>query len=265
ALLLLLEGTAPVRFVDLIFGLTDGWWRFTDHDLRPSHPLIPASRWQRLLLDHGFKDAVTLSSSDGIFARQAIVIARAPETRPQPQPAGHWLILADRHGTGAQLSRLLHSNGESCTLVFPGQVYQQIAHHEFTIDPDSPPDFERLIADLANIKLHGVVHLWSLDAADTQTLNEADLQQASRRGCGSALYLVQSLLKAGFAEPPSLWLVTRGVQPVVAGATSFAVAQSTLWGLGKVIAREHPEFRCVLVDLDSSGDRNELQALVEEL
>ena len=96
-------------------------------------------------------------------------------------------------------------------------------------------------------------------------MTEADLLLASRRGCGSALYLVQSLVRAGFAQPPSLWLVTRGVQPVAAGATSLAVAQSTVWGLGKVIAREHPEFRCALVDLDSSRDPDELQALVDEL
>ena len=263
ALLLLLEGTAPVRFVDLIFGLTDGWWRFTDLNLRPSHPLIPASRWQRLLLDHGFKHPVTLSSSDGIFSKQAIVIAQAPETRPE-KSSGHWLILADGQGTGTRLSKLLQSKGESCTLVFPGQVYDRTADHEFRIDPDSPADFERLIAALANLKLHGVVHLWSLDAPDTEVLTEGDLEKASRRGCGTALYLVQALVKAGFAQPPSLWLVTRGVQPVVAGSTSLAVAQSTLWGLGKVIAREHPEFRCVLVDLDSSGDKSEMVALLEE-
>ena len=262
ALLLLLEGTAPVRFVDLIFGLTDGWWRFTDLNLRPSHPLIPASRWQRLLLDHGFKQPVTLSSSDGIFSKQAIVIAQAPET--SEKSSGHWLILADGQGTGTRLSKLLQSKGESCTLVFPGQVYDRTADHEFRIDPNSPADFERLIAALANLKLHGVVHLWSLDAPDTEVLTEGDLEKASRRGCGTALYLVQALVKAGFAQPPSLWLVTRGVQPVVAGSTSLAVAQSTLWGLGKVIAREHPEFHSVLIDLDSSGDKGEMAALVEE-
>src|SRR5205085_5444328 len=28
--LLLLEGTRPQRWIDLTFGLTDGWWRFAD-------------------------------------------------------------------------------------------------------------------------------------------------------------------------------------------------------------------------------------------
>ena len=44
-LLLLLEGTSPQRWVDLIFGLTEGWWLFSDLELRPSHPLVSRRRW----------------------------------------------------------------------------------------------------------------------------------------------------------------------------------------------------------------------------
>jgi SAM-dependent methyltransferase len=42
--LLLLEsigqGEAPSGWIDLVFGLTPGWWRFADHDLRPDYPLL---------------------------------------------------------------------------------------------------------------------------------------------------------------------------------------------------------------------------------
>src|SRR5690606_27383910 len=43
--LLLLEGTRPEPWVDLTFGLTEGWWRFRDHPLRPDHPLIGGDDW----------------------------------------------------------------------------------------------------------------------------------------------------------------------------------------------------------------------------
>src|SRR5262249_40969607 len=33
-ILLLLEGTAPSRWIDLIFGCTEGWWRFEDTEIR---------------------------------------------------------------------------------------------------------------------------------------------------------------------------------------------------------------------------------------
>jgi len=38
--LFLLEGTRPLRFGDLIVGLTDGWWKFEDTGVRPSHALV---------------------------------------------------------------------------------------------------------------------------------------------------------------------------------------------------------------------------------
>src|SRR5262249_20320782 len=45
ALLVLLEGTEPVRSVDLTFGLSEGWWRFTGDPVRPGHPLLPDGHW----------------------------------------------------------------------------------------------------------------------------------------------------------------------------------------------------------------------------
>ena len=48
-LLFVLEGVAPERWVDLTFGLTDGWWRFTDTELRPRYPLVTRTVWLELL------------------------------------------------------------------------------------------------------------------------------------------------------------------------------------------------------------------------
>ena len=54
--LVLLEGTLPLRWVDLTFGMTEGWWRFTDRDLRPAHPLLTPAQWLTLLKQNGFDD-----------------------------------------------------------------------------------------------------------------------------------------------------------------------------------------------------------------
>ena len=47
-LLILLEGTGRQRWVDLTFGLTEGWWRFDDTTLRPDYALISAEQWKSL-------------------------------------------------------------------------------------------------------------------------------------------------------------------------------------------------------------------------
>ncbi len=56
-LLLLLEGTRALRWVDLTFGLTDGWWRFEDIELRQEHALLAERSWIELLGAQGFAEA----------------------------------------------------------------------------------------------------------------------------------------------------------------------------------------------------------------
>src|SRR5207249_12320770 len=59
-LLMVLELTAHPRWVDISFGLTPGWWRFSDRDLRPSYPLLRQEEWLSLLESAGFRDPVGL-------------------------------------------------------------------------------------------------------------------------------------------------------------------------------------------------------------
>ena len=59
-LLVLVEVTAPQRWIDITFGLTDGWWHFTDRDLRPRYPLLSPSRWRDLLQEMGFGEVATI-------------------------------------------------------------------------------------------------------------------------------------------------------------------------------------------------------------
>ncbi|MUG96552.1 SDR family NAD(P)-dependent oxidoreductase [Scytonema sp. UIC 10036] len=187
--------------------------------------------------------------------------------------AEHWLIFADNQGIGEQLSFLLRSQQKNCTLVFPGSEYKQIAEQEFTLNPALPEDFQRLVLSMPDLetgskslpspRLHGVVYLWSLNTVEADSLTVTDLEVASLIGCGGVLSLVQSAIGKGFSSPPTLWLVTKGAQRVGVESTLVGVAQSPMWGLGKVITSEHPEFNCTLVDLDPQGNDNAQSLLAE--
>ena len=60
-LLVLNEGTRELDFVTITFGLTEGWWRFADFDLRRGHsPLISSRQWRELLSAEGFREVQTL-------------------------------------------------------------------------------------------------------------------------------------------------------------------------------------------------------------
>jgi acyl transferase domain-containing protein/SAM-dependent methyltransferase len=79
-LLLLIEGTRPESWVDLTFGLTDGWWKFGDHELRGDYPLLSRERWIGLLESEGFF-ARAIQPTPG--SQQVLLLARAP-TRCAP-------------------------------------------------------------------------------------------------------------------------------------------------------------------------------------
>ncbi len=80
-LLILLEGTQPTRWLDLIFGLTTGWWRFNDQ-WRSNYPLLSALQWQTLLESSGFREVSTITPT----SQQGIIIAQNEEFEVKLQP-----------------------------------------------------------------------------------------------------------------------------------------------------------------------------------
>ena len=102
-----------------------------------------------------------------------------------------------------------------------------------------------------------MLDLWSLDAEPTERLTLPGLERAQLLGCGSALHLVQALVKQKGPGAPPLWLVTRGAVRVGEQLAPVAVGQAPLWGLGKVVGLEHPEMRGGLIDLAPEGVEEE--------
>ncbi|MDF5715053.1 MAG: amino acid adenylation domain-containing protein [Rhizonema sp. NSF051] len=170
------------------------------------------------------------------------------QTKTELRTTKNWLILADSQGVGQQLGVHLRDIGDNCTIIFPASEYEQIAEQEFRIDPVNSEHFQQLCKAVHNV--HCVVNCWSLDAPPTQTA--VDVEVAATISCGSTLYLLQAMIK-NYCEPPSMWLVTQGAQAVGVASGVPGLSQSPLWGMGQVIALEHPEFKCVLVDLDPNA------------
>lgn len=202
---------------------------------------------------------------------------------------GSWLIFADMGGLGQTLANLLRDRGHHCILVYPGDTYQAKEAGTWSINPSNPADFDRLFQDalvrcdawatphFANggsasatpltrnnhRPLERVVHLWSLDAALASELTIPCLEQAQALGVGSVLYLLQTLLKDNDLASSRLWLVTRGAAPV--GSSLPAIAQASLWGLGKVVALEHPDLWGGMLDLSPETTEDEATKLLAEI
>lgn len=158
---------------------------------------------------------------------------------------GRWLVFCDRANIGQKIAQQLEASGASCQLVIPGSSYRQTDDH-IEIDPLQPDQFKQLVEfyTQSDQPWSGIVHLWGLN--DT---NPAEIQQVS---CGSVLHLVQALVTANLPTPPRLWLVTAGTQTVGESMTTQPQSGS-LWGLGRVLAFEHPELNCTCLDLETPG------------
>ncbi|MPY80191.1 MAG: amino acid adenylation domain-containing protein [Actinophytocola sp.] len=246
-LLVLLEVTRKVAWGDLVFGALEGWWRFTDTDLRPDYPLLAVPQWQEVLADAGFTGVRSVSDVFGGDAPlQAVLLATAAET-----PRRHWVVLGDGRGVADAVAAGFGARGQECTLL-----------------PAVPADvvgWTRLLRDLAPVTdpPPALLHLGSLDAPTPERLTTTELMRHQLALCAGVSALVAAMRDTG--THPELCLVTAGAQPVTSTDGPAAVTQSALWGLGRVLYNEHPDLRGRLVDLSAARTGDEIDGLLDEL
>jgi acyl transferase domain-containing protein/Zn-dependent alcohol dehydrogenase/short-subunit dehydrogenase/acyl carrier protein len=228
-------------------------------------------RYQFLAGDPG---GVALRRSDWLYSfawrPQELPPRRAPDNgdaSPTRQRACS-LLFMDSGGIGWQLALALSRQGERAVVVFPGATRELLGPSHFRIRPDRAEDLHWLVEALgAEGPCQRVVYLWGLDIPappDVPSLSEKEMGLADG---ATVLHLVQALELArteeNGKEAPRLWLVTCGAQQVGETEGSLCPAAATLWGLSRVIAAEHPELRCSLIDLGPAAPEPGL--LAEEL
>lgn len=249
-LLLLVEGTAPARWVDLTFGLTEGWWRFEDVDLRPNHPLLTNASWSATLEAAGFDDVriVTIDgATTGSGFTQSVILARkdpaaVSESRaPIPSSDRRWMVLHPGDDMGRAAAAALAT--------LPGGA-------ELAVD-----DVDGLRAWLAapDAGSAGVVLLSSASPPSVETDADTLLTEIAARH-QSAVAVAQAVIDAAGTRA-RLWMVTSNAQAVGSGAHPDPT-QAALWGLGRVVALENPPSWGGLIDLSSDVTPEALPGLL---
>ncbi|MBN1652726.1 MAG: SDR family NAD(P)-dependent oxidoreductase [Deltaproteobacteria bacterium] len=178
------------------------------------------------------------------------------------EPGGLWLILSDKKGMGRRVRKALEQYGQLCIEIMLGFKTTEITESLFTVDRQSIGEIADIVRRVAFDKgsVKGIVHLWSLEN-DVMELEHCDVMYAQRICCESTLQLVKTI--GIFNNYPRLWLVTFGAQSV--DGEKCIPTSASLWGLGRVISQEHPEYKCVNIDLESSDDTNQVDFLFSEL
>jgi acyl transferase domain-containing protein/NADPH:quinone reductase-like Zn-dependent oxidoreductase/NAD(P)-dependent dehydrogenase (short-subunit alcohol dehydrogenase family)/acyl carrier protein len=205
----------------------------------------------------------SLRPSSQLTYKPAVGENPAAVEKPLSAPR-RWLILADHGGTGQRLAEHLGALGDQCVLAFARDDRQGSPGKAELLDATSAGDLEEFIVRHTTENgrtLHGVIYLWPLDAPAVDELNAESVEREGQSWCGSALHLVQALVRRAESRPPRLWLCTRGAQKVDGNDKALSPAAATVWGLGKVISLEHPELRCVRLDLAPDSDVDQIDTL----
>ena len=158
-----------------------------------------------------------------------------------------WLILADRRGVAERLAERLAALGARCSVVDPGD------------DGPAAAASARPEGSAA-----GVIYLRGLDGAPLDGAARPAEQIAEAWAVCDLVDLVKAVVGREASERPRLIIVTAGAQGVADEGGRVSVEQAPLWGLGAVIASEHPDLRCTRVDLSAEPDADEIEGLARE-
>ncbi|HEX7182276.1 MAG TPA: SDR family NAD(P)-dependent oxidoreductase [Thermoanaerobaculia bacterium] len=198
---------------------------------------VPVAELDELLC----KEASVEALSRRLYGDAAAPLLHELEWRPAAAPAAPlsdalWLVFADAQGVGAAVAARLAENGTAHCRIRPGGDLRQTGPDDWEVDPGRSEDFAGLLRAVAPGRPLCLLYLWGLDDVD------------QRLRCGGVLALLQGLSSSGREGACRIWIATAGA--VAAGGTHpFALDQAPLWGLGRVLAREHPELWGGIVDV----------------
>ena len=230
--LVMTEMVEPLRFIAITFGLTEGWWRFTDTDLRPDSLLLDRDRWRSFLAENGFEPVAAVptpvstsptTSIQAVFAATRSASSEATDGSTVGRPTT--LIVADAEHRG-ELRQAFERRDHPVRFASPGA---------------------EAVAAVAEAGAQG-----------SATVVHAVVAGGAHAILRSALELTKAVLSTGGLR---LVLTTLGAQPVTSEGDPD---QAVLAGFARTVALEHPELPVRVVDLDPR-DQRPFDALPDEL
>jgi NADPH:quinone reductase-like Zn-dependent oxidoreductase/SAM-dependent methyltransferase/acyl carrier protein len=253
--------TPPV--LELVFGMTQGWWYFREDPARSDSPHLPRHKWLSILERAGFEQSCASGTDQD---RQIVLAGRNPRrshrVAPPPMvtealpPEKKWIIFADRGGCAAPLVARLRERGLRCIEVLCGNHGDPGVRDQIRIDPADDQAIVR-VQDTCRLEFSGdysIVYLWALDVPARDEPSEGDIEAAETLACHCAMDVLRAFGSEGSLAPRRLILVTRGAQVVSSENDSAAYLQSPLLGLARVAANELTALRIRMVDLDPAGE-----------
>ncbi|MEM7279009.1 MAG: SDR family NAD(P)-dependent oxidoreductase, partial [Pseudomonadota bacterium] len=247
-MLVMTEVIAKQNWIDLSFGMTEGWWHYTDTELRGDYPLLPIAEWNKLLSAQGFGQAEQMPASKDADPMNAILVAQARPTASGYDANTQW-VFADT----SFAREFLSGQTESAHWIAAGET-PLLSATESTVRRGSKSDIKALLENANQLKR--ILFFWPLDDAGNSSAT------ASSK---ALLALVQALLEENQSLIDGLWVITGGAQFTGIDERELNPAQAACAAMCKAISLEHPELNCRNLDLDATDASDNGDALIQLL
>jgi acyl transferase domain-containing protein/ubiquinone/menaquinone biosynthesis C-methylase UbiE/acyl carrier protein len=223
-IVVMLEAAPKQRWLDLTFGMTDGWWRFKSSDpLRSDYPLLSFSAWKQLLSKNGFESVEMVGASNGAITealKQQVIVAQLP-VGVEAEPSRSILAIVESASESKHL-KVQFGSSDKVTLI----------------------DFDKLDTVSTTCeaeKIDDVVLFLKPDS-----VSGSNTLQSQHKIFSTLQSIVREITESKAGRTPKLWIIA---------AQAFASASSgqisTNWSLSGVlrsIRTEYPELDATLID-----------------
>ena len=230
--LMLYEAIMPAPWLDITFGLLDGWWRFEDAHLRQDNPLLAIDHWNNVLAQTSFEEVINTDPELGA----CIIVAKASNAHYiLKREMSPWLLICDQES-------------ESIAQKF-GDVLEQ-SGEVVEIIPAS------MLSTLNDKQAHCVIYLPALATKNIKNCDPTSLMSEEKRLCEGMIELCKACFKHAI-NTNRLVAITKSTQSVD-GREAINPIPATLWGMCRSLRNEMADLECVTIDIENTEDLSRL-------
>jgi polyketide synthase 12 len=189
-----------------------------------------------------------------------------------------WIIFSDqKFNIGKQIAEILVNHqvkNENITLIYLSTIHNSTNSFDQIIVNDIST-ISSIIRNLIQSKSYSknsilnILFNWSIDLPMFNNTNDFVFQSQEQIGCGTLMYIVQSIYEIKFDNDPNIFILTENSQPINDNSyhqKDYNLVQSPIIGFARSIINEYKINRMKLIDLQFSHlSINLLNALIKEL
>ena len=177
----------------------------------------------------------------------------------------NWLVFSDDTSFSNSLIQELQRQKQAVVILRKGEAFNRTNHSEYTINPLIDGQYEYLFNDLLEdgIVPEKVLHLWSVNRMDFETLEEKELEGVLANSFYSLTNLARAFHEKNLDQQPlEIFAITRNMFSVI-GNESLVPIHAPILGACRVLPIEFRNIRCRLIDIEAINESSIEQILYE--